>query len=116
MSRCCSYVTLPSGQVESLCKAMMASIQDERAALLDKEVAFIIARSQLSWARRLLKRPVTTKQEALAGLEADSYMFSPWMNAKMLYWDQYMLCERLLVAAKTTSEVHLSVEDLESIS
>lgn len=111
-----SYVIMLSDRVRELCLKSIEHLKSTRLSALDEEINYIVARSQLSWWRRLMSRPVVTREEALKILNADPDPLSELSFENRLYARSLELPNRLLVACDAVDEIYVSVDDLEMIS
>lgn len=108
MSCSCSYVVVPSEKLIVMCETAIRRSEDLAQRLRDDSANRMIARRE-SWRRWLPFIPSLSKEDALKAVRADTWHASH-------FCEYNITAEELLIAAKHSTEVSVSVDDLNTIA
>jgi hypothetical protein len=109
-----SYVVLPASQVANMCRATIGKAERARDKRLSEIADEEVRCSERSWWRRLFRLPIMTHQEALD--LPNEGMFDVRLDVEVDFRLHTMAANKLLNAATTSEHVHVTVDDLSSIS
>lgn len=107
-----SFVTMDSKEVEERCNVIISQIEIKRAELLDEFIEVLIKEHRQSIVRRILRRPIMTRDPAMQTSEYDQ---KRTLN-QQTYGIQYEVAKLLLNASKCCDKINVSVYDLQIIT
>lgn len=105
-----SFVTIPAAELTPLCEQGLKFIEEARERQREAALAEAMAPRYRSFSDWLFRRPkaTRTREEALQHLRVSN----KWGKFDELYWRQEIACQRLLLLAKLSYTVHVTLDDL----
>lgn len=109
-----SYIKISASELKRRCRRVLNMIYEKRTLMLEREIAYLIAKSERSRIRKLLRRPVMTREQALIELQRPEDEFSCLSVYSYIQTTGGMIERRvkdLMFAAEYGGDVNVSIDD-----